>query len=192
MKKLQILIILMATLLSCQKAQKMKKNLIPDRNYENAMVDKFYWADSDNEFKCLPLNYPYKLIMSNENNQNWTLDSKLKGKRFVFDNNVVTHISSVEPIVNFNLNQNFIYGERGISKDSEIPKYWFLFDISQKNLEIYLNKTIFLSELKKLTLPETFLKPDEIYEQFKEDPVLPWFPQEIKKQLEEVKDSSQK
>ncbi|WP_157444259.1 MULTISPECIES: hypothetical protein [unclassified Chryseobacterium] len=45
----------------------------------------------------------------------------------------------------------------------------------------------FQAEIKKLNLPETFLNPDEVYEQYKQDPVLPWFPEDIKKQLQEAK-----
>ena len=43
------------------------------------------------------------------------------------------------------------------------------------------------AELKKLNLPEEMLNPDQVYEQFKTDPILPWFPEDIKKQLEEAK-----
>ncbi|WP_262148472.1 hypothetical protein [Chryseobacterium foetidum] len=45
----------------------------------------------------------------------------------------------------------------------------------------------FQAKLKELNLPETFLNPDEVYEQYKQNPVLLWFPEDIKKQLEEIK-----
>ena len=43
------------------------------------------------------------------------------------------------------------------------------------------------AKLKKLNLSEEMLSPDAVYEQYKTDPVLPWFPEDIKKKLEEVK-----
>jgi len=45
----------------------------------------------------------------------------------------------------------------------------------------------FQAKLKELNLAETFLNPDEVYEQYKQNPILPWFPENIKKQLEDVK-----
>ena len=43
------------------------------------------------------------------------------------------------------------------------------------------------AELKKCNLPEVLLSPDEVYEQFKNNPILPWFPEDVKKHLEEAK-----
>ena len=45
MKKVHLLIILMTALFSCQKTEKMKEKLFPERPYEDAKIDKFYWVN---------------------------------------------------------------------------------------------------------------------------------------------------
>lgn len=85
----------------------------------------------------------------------------------------------------------YIYGSQGKKLDfdekEEFPRIWFIINSKTKEVRGYEKELDFQAELKKLNLPETFLSPDEVYEQYKQDPVLPWFPEGIKKQLQEVK-----
>jgi len=165
----------------------MKEKLFPERPYETAKIDNFYWVDSDTEYKYIPLINPYYLKMSSKNNENWTLDTNSKGIRMEFDNNLISVISSIEPISNFNISNDYIYGKRNEYEGSSIPQYWYLFNTLEKSLKIFVKESDFKAELKKLNLAEEFLNPDVVFEQYKNDPVLPWFPEDIKKQLEEVK-----
>lgn len=177
----------MLTLITCNKTKEMKNKLFPERPYEEASINKFYWVDSDNDYKYIPLILPYKLVMSSENNQKWTLTTNSKGIRMVFDDNVVTIISSIEPITDFNISSSFIYGISDKLEHSSIPKLWFIYNTMNNNLKLFEKEEDFKAELKKLDLPEKFLTPDDVFEQYQNDPILPWFPENIKKQLEEVK-----
>lgn len=57
----------------------------------------------------------------------------------------------------------------------------------KKSIFLIMNQ-ILKQNSKKLNLSEEMLSPDAVYEQYKTDPVLPWFPEkDIKKKLEEVK-----
>ncbi len=60
------------------------------------------------------------------------------------------------------------------------------------NIQYFNKESHFSTELKKLNLPETFLNRDEVCEQYKLDPVLPWFPEDVKKQLQETKEKKRK
>lgn len=64
--------------------------------------------------------------------------------------------------------------------------------MKSKDVQGYETEEEFNIELKKLNLPEEYLSPDEVFEKYKEDPVLPWFTEDIKKQLEEIKGKSEK
>ena len=186
MKKIIYLLCLM-TLINCNKSKEMKEKLFPERPYETSKIDNFYWVDSDTEYKYIPLINPYYLKMSSKNNENWTLDTNSKGIRMEFDNNLISVISSIEPISNFNISNDYIYGKRNEYEGSSIPQYWYLYNTLEKSLKIFVKESDFKAELKKLNLAEEFLNPDVVFEQYKNDPVLPWFPEDIKKQLEEVK-----
>jgi len=59
--------------------------------------------------------------------------------------------------------------------------------IQSKKIIFFEKESEFTAELKRLNLPEKLLNPDEAYEQFKQDPVLDWFPEDVKNKLEKVK-----
>ena len=67
------------------------------------------------------------------------------------------------------------------------PRIWFIINTETNNVKGFDKESEFKAELKKLNLPEEYLNPEEVFEQYKNDPVLPWFPEDIKKQLEDVK-----
>ncbi|WP_312302737.1 hypothetical protein [Chryseobacterium sp.] len=191
MKKLNLFIIFLSllALTSCNKAEKMKNKFIPDRPYEDAKIDNFYWADGDKNYRFIPLLKPYRLSLFSHN-EKWSLDTGVDGVYMEFDNSVITKISSIEPVIKFNVANGFIYGiedKEMIDEKSSIPVLWFIYNVSENDLKLHTTESAFKTELKKLNLPETFLNPDEVFEQYKNDPVLPWFPDDIKRQLEEVK-----
>lgn len=64
--------------------------------------------------------------------------------------------------------------------------------VEDSALITFRKESDFKKELKKLNLPEKFLNPEEVYEQYKNDPVLPWFPEKIKKELEKAKTKKSK
>ena len=68
-----------------------------------------------------------------------------------------------------------------------MPEKWFIIDTQSKKVVFFEKESEFTAELKRLSLPEKFLNPDEVYEEFKQDPVLDWFPEDVKNKLETVK-----
>ncbi|MBD3907191.1 hypothetical protein NAL32_18850 [Chryseobacterium sp. Ch-15] len=186
MKKIIALLAIFIILINCNKTEKMKNKLFPERPYEDAKIDKFYWADSGWDYTMIPLIKPFQLIKL-QGNDMWQISTGFNK----FDE------ISISPIDNFNLTSSYIYGHKieeirnFDNRKVIVPAFWFIIDLKKGTKEISLSK--FNSEqelnieLKKLNLPEIFLNPDEVYEQYKQDPVLPWFPEDIKKQLKEAK-----
>ena len=175
----------------------MKEKLFPERPYEKSRIDKFYWVDSDTDYYFIPLIKPYKLSMEVYKSNDWTLDTNSEGVYLEFDKSLITKMSSFEQIGKFNVLNHIIYGmamSKKINSENNmsIPNLWFIYKPIDNSLNIFKQESDFKSELKKLNLPEEFLTPDEVYEQYKNDPVLPWFPENIKKQLEEAKTKQRK
>ncbi|WP_262148466.1 hypothetical protein [Chryseobacterium foetidum] len=164
----------------------MKNKFFPERPYEDAKIDKFYWADSGWDYTMIPLIKPFQLIKL-QGNDMWQISTGF---------NKFNEIS-ISPIENFNLSSSYIYGHKIVeirnfeNREVIVPPFWFIIDVKKGTKEVSLSK--FNSEkelnieLKNLNLPEEFLNPDEVYEQYKQNPILPWFPENIKKQLEDVK-----
>lgn len=190
MKKVHLLIILMTALFSCQKTEKMKEKLFPERPYEDAKIDKFYWADSGWDYTIIPLIRPYK-IQQLQGSRIWMLDAHNSNPKIESFHGKNTVLSSFDPVDMFNIKDIYIYGSQGKKLDfdekEEFPRIWFIINSKTKEVRGYEKELDFQAELKKLNLPETFLNPDEVYEQYKQNPVLPWFPEDIKKQLKEAK-----
>ena len=170
--------------LKCNKIKNEMKEHTPDYSYKNAGIDKFYYSNVDpGNINILPLVKPLSM---NRSEYGWFLDTDL-------DNLYNEFGGGISPIKKFNVFNQYIYGHKLEFKnenqpDFNIPEKWFIINTQEKQL-VYFDKELdFQAELKKLNLPETFLYPDEVYEQYKQDPVLHWFPEDIKKQLQEVKE----
>lgn len=125
---------------------------------------------------------PYKLINSGSPKV-WGLTT----------NDLYNELGNViSPTSFFNVEKTYIYGYKSFEKDEidvkfNSPEKWFIINTQEKKLVFFEKEKDFKAELKKLNLPEKFLTPDNVFEQYQNDPVLPWFPEEIKKQLEEIK-----
>ena len=192
MKNTGLLIYIILFFLSCNKTENMKNKIFPERPYEKIQVDKFYWADGDMDFYYIPLVKPYKLSMESDKKNEWTLDTDSEGIYLEFENSLVTKMSSFESVEEFNVSNNIIYGTtrpRKINSENKfsIPKLWFIYKARENDLMIFKEESDCKTELEKLNIPYTFLSPNEVYEQYKINPVLPWFPEDIKKQLKEIK-----
>ena len=190
MKVFHLLIIFVFCFYGCNKAEKMKNKILPERPYEDAKIDNFYWAVDGWDYSVIPLIKPFLLIKL-QGSEEWELSTGFNK----FDE------ISISKIDNINVINNYISGHKANeirdfdNRKINIPEYWFIID-TQKGVKsdspalIKFNKeSDFKAELKNLNLPEEMLTPDALFEQYKTDPVLPWFPEEIKKQLEEVKKS---
>lgn len=189
MKKIISLAIIIA-LISCNKTEKMKNKIFPDRKYEKAEIDKFYWVDGYWDYVQVPLVKPYK-IQQLQGSKVWTLETYISNPKIETFHGTNTVLNSFDPVDMFNIKDIYIYGSQSEKLDfdekNKIPKIWFIINTETKDVKGYELESDFKIELKKLSLPETFLIPDEVYEQYKNNPVLPWFPEDIKKQLEEAK-----
>ncbi len=185
MKKIHLLIILLTALFSCHKTEKMKEKIFPERPYEESQIDNFYWADSGWDYNMIPLIKPYKIIKQ-QGQQEWLLNSSASKNE----------ISDLAPLESIFITDIYIYGVQGENLNFEETatnsSVYFLINTKEMRIQYFDKESDFKSELKKLNLPEEFLTPDEVYEQYKNDPVLPWFPENIKKQLEEAKAKQRK
>lgn len=190
MKKIHLIIILIVSLLSCQKTEKMKDKLFPERPYEDAQIDNFYWADSGWDYTTIPLIKPYNLQQL-QGSKIWMLDAHNPTPKIVSFHGKNIVLNNFDPVDKLSVKDIYIYGRQGKKLDfdekEKFSEIWFLINTKTKEVKGFEYEKDFKRELKKLNLPEEFLNPDEIYQQYKQDPVLPWFPEEIKKQLEEVK-----
>lgn len=164
---------------------------IPDYSYKNSGIDQFYYLTHEvgNSTSTIPLLKPYTIFKIGSSHE-WFLDTDL--------GNLYNELGGgISPLVNFNVNGNLIYGYKSKlidekNSDFNMPEKWFIINTQEKKLTYFDKESDFKIELKKFNLPETFLNPDEIYQQYKNDPVLPWFPEDVKKQLEQVKVRKQK
>lgn len=195
MKKIFLSTLLTTVLCSCQKTEKMKDKLFPERPYEEARIDQFYWADSGWDYTMIPLIKPYHLQQL-QGSTIWMLDSRNPAPKIEMFHGKNTVLSSFDPVDMFNVKDIYIYGNQGeklnFDQTSTLSRIWFVINTKTKEVKGFELEKDFKAELKKLNLPETFLNPDEIYEEYKQNPILPWFPEDIKKQLEEVKAKKEK
>ncbi len=189
MKKIFLSILFTTVLCSCQKTEEMKNKLFPERPYKDAQIDKFYWAINHSDINQIPLIKPVFLSQYKGKNE-WSIN--------VSDFNKSENISNLlNPVASFNVNNIYIYGFQeddyfGETTEILFSKKWFIINTHAKQLIYFDKESDFQAKLKKLNLPEIFLNPDEVYEQYKLDPVLPWFPEDVKKQLQETKEKKRK
>lgn len=64
MKNFALVLNMILCFFSCQKTEKMKDKLFPERSYEDAQIDKFYWSDNGWDYTMIPLLKPYQLIIN--------------------------------------------------------------------------------------------------------------------------------
>lgn len=172
-------------LFNCNK-MKQKINLnVPDYSYKKAGIDQFYYSyESTGNTSIIPLIKPYCMETYN-GHTDWSLDTDY--------GNLENELGGlIKPIGYFHTIDVFIYGYKGQYKSEKIPDFdfpekWFIINTKDSKLTYFDKEKEFKEELQKLNLPEEWLTPNEVFEQYKNDPVLPWFPDEIKKQLREVK-----
>ncbi|WP_312079524.1 hypothetical protein [Chryseobacterium sp.] len=184
MKKVYLLTILMTALFSCQKTEKMKEKLFPEKPYQDAKIDKFYWAINHSDIDQIPLIKPV-FLSQYKGKDEWSIKVSDFNKSEIISN-------LLNPVLSFNVNNIYIYGFQdddyfGETNEILFSKKWFIINTQEKQLVYFDKESDFREELKKLNLAEEFLNPNEVYEQYKQNPILPWFPENIKKQLEEVK-----
>lgn len=170
-------------LFNCNKMKEKINIKIPDYSYKNAGIDHFYYSyESIGNTSLIPLIKPY-FMDTYVGHTDWSLNIKKE------QNELGT---AIRPIAYFNVINRYIYGYKTFVKDIEdaefdSPEKWFIIDTQNNKLTYFEKEIDFKKELKKLNLPEEWLTPNEVFEQYKNDPILPWFPEDIKKQLEEVK-----
>ena len=180
MRVFHLLIIFGFCFYGCNKSKEMKEKLFPERPYEAAKIDNFYWADVGWDYAMVPLIKPYKL-------------TKLQGKKEWLLNSSISknEIGDITPLESFSVNDIYIYGiqneDLNFDETEMNPKVYFVINTKDLKITYFEKESDFKSELKKLNLTEEMLTPDAVFEQYKNNPVLPWFPEDIKKQLEEVK-----
>ncbi|MGL6126641.1 hypothetical protein [Chryseobacterium artocarpi] len=101
MKKNALIVGAIFCFFSCQKSEKMKHRLFPERPYEKANIDKFYWADSGWDYTMVPLIKPFQLIKLQGDNL-WQVSTGFNK----FDE------ISISPIDNVNIVSSYIYGHK--------------------------------------------------------------------------------
>jgi len=182
MKFLKIVIILglLINLLGCSKLEKIKNKMNPGSPYKKAGIDRFYWEAEDDDKHIIPLIKPYYLY-------------KWKG-----DDEWILNSSIISPIADINIKDTYIYGSTDIDyfgDDKNVinnTEFFFIINTKANEIKRYYykrEKKQFEEELRKLNLPEKYLEPQNIYWEFERYPDLEWFPEDVKKQLREVKAS---
>lgn len=183
MKKMFSLMIVLVMLINCTKTNTMQEKLFPERPFEKANIDKFYWATEGWDYAIVPLIKTFHLIKLQGDNK-WEIFTGLNK----------TDEIGVSEITNFNIFKACIYGYKApVINESDsnfnLPEYWFIIDTKKgvKTESTALTKfdkvSDFKTKLRKIDLPVEFLFPDKDYKQFKNNPILPWFAEDIKKQL---------
>lgn len=190
MKKISTLI-LISILVCCNKTDKMKNKIFPEKIYEKNHIDKFYWVDEGWDYSVIPLIKPFRL-QKMQGMDNWMLDTYIKTPKIETFHNQNIVLNNFDPVEKLNVNNGYIYGNQGeilnFDGTDKIDKIWFIINIETKEVKGFEAESAFQNELKNLNLPNTFLNPDDLYDQYNINPVLPWFPDNIKKQLEEIKE----
>ncbi len=184
MKYLKPIIILffLFNLMCCKKWDKSQGEMEDIRTYQNLGVDGFYYLNKNTEdISILPLIKPYCLMRIVDGV--WSLDTES------LENELG---GIIDPTQYFGVQNIYIYGYKPYKKGNsgpefDVPEKWFVINTEKHTLTYFDTKDTFKAELMKLELTEEFLGPDEIYQSFKENPILPWFPEEIKKQMKEAK-----
>mgnify|MGYP007084080046 CR=1 FL=1 len=149
--------------------------------YKEMGVDPFYWdtGDRDRDIDRIPLIKPYALVRPKGNDWMLALPDEL-------------YSNWKDEYVDYNI---YIYGFKDVleSEELNIPSFYFIIDTEKNQIKTYDTDRWedFLTELKSLDITlntaEDWVDPDILFDDFRFDPILPWFPQEIKNQLEEVK-----
>ena len=194
MNKIFSLLFIIITLLSCNKIEKMKNKIAPENPYLKANIDKFYWQTVSDDHNIVPLIKPYQLMKITGSNE-WYLPTK-SNDSFNFKNGSIVKLNSFSTVVNCNIFPPYVFGideeVTTISPETNKsiiikPRLYFIINTDNNNLDTFEDYKFFKERLNQLNLPNEYSTPDYLFEQFRDNPVLPWFPEEIKKQLEEVK-----
>lgn len=191
MKVLKIIVImgLLANLFSCNKIknriEKIENKINPGSPYKEAGIDRFYWEAEDRDKYIIPLIKPYYLYKWKGSDE-WTLNTSILNWKS----------GDISPIADVNIKDIYIYGSTDIDyfgDDKNVinnPEFFFIINTKTKDMNTYdykSGKKKFEEKLNYLGLPETYLEPQNIYWEFEKYPDLEWFPEDIKKQLREVK-----
>ena len=168
--------------------------------YKEMGADPFYWDTGDRDIDRIPLIKPYALVRPKGNDwmlalpdelySNWKDEYVDYRTRTFYSNN-----SRTFPISYIYVKNIYIYGFKDVleSEELNIPSFYFIIDTEKNQIKTYDTdrQEDFLTELKSLDIilntTEDWVDPDILFDDFRFDPILPWFPQEIKNQLEEVK-----
>lgn len=97
MKVFHLLIIFVFCFYGCNKAEKMKNKILPERPYEDAKIDNFYWADSGWDYTMIPLIKPYQLTKL-QGQKKWLLNSSVSKNE----------ISDIVPLESISINYIYI------------------------------------------------------------------------------------
>lgn len=102
------ILIMIFCFLSCQKTEKMKDKILPERPYEDSKIDKFYWADSGWDYTMIPLIKPYNLQQL-QGSTIWTLDAHNPAPKIepFHGKNIV--LNNFDPVEMFNVKDIYIY-----------------------------------------------------------------------------------
>lgn len=207
-QKISYIIILSLGLLPIASCNRIKNKIksIEYSMHEGAIyidmgVDTFYWEVGNRDIERIPLIKPYALqrprgddswmlALPNELYSNW--DNKITNDtiRVFIDNTARTF-----PIKNINVKDIYIYGFKDNIKlgDVYISAFYFIINTKENQIKTYSTDRWkdFLTELNSLDITlntaEDWVDPDILFDDFKIDPILPWFPENIKSQLKKVK-----
>ena len=165
--------------------------LFPENQYQKMGISPFYWETVDGNGQVIPLLEPLLLHKHKAEGQ-WIFypESELFYKT---KDSIELRTNYLSPIDSFNISDIYIYG---IVREMEyfdkvIPVLYFVYDTKMKHILLFEDRNDFINSLEKNNLSKELLVPDVIFEKFSRNPVLPWFPESIKSELEKANKENQ-
>ncbi|MCV6630585.1 MAG: hypothetical protein OIF50_12100 [Flavobacteriaceae bacterium] len=159
--------------------------------YKQDHIDSFYWDNNWEGYAKIPLIKPYYLISNVKyrhqkgDPDEWSLDdsSSLNTPHGI----TALGVFGVADSYIYGLNNGRIYRSTTDWTKTVYDPFYFLIDTKNNLIHKYETRSLWRQALDSLELPKDFHDPDHIYWPFRVNPVLPWFPEEIKQQLKAAK-----
>lgn len=183
LKKKYLYIIIACIAFSCNKTKEKMKNILYHEEpnpFKEAGIDTFYYYTGENGVSILPLIKPYYFYYT-ENNCRFGIEG--------LKSNLNITMFLIDSIDYFDVFDIYIYGHNNKDENDPIyfPERWFIVDTKAQTITFFETEIAFKQAVKELNLPEIWRTPEEVYEQYRYSPELPWFPENINKQLEEIR-----
>lgn len=192
MKKFLFIIVVVLSSCNTNIKNKILEALFPENQYQKMGISPFYWETVDGNGNVIPLLEPL-LLHKNIAEGQWIFypESNIFYKT---KDSIELRTNYLSPIDSFNISDIYIYG---VVREMEyfnkiIPVLYFVYDTKMKHILLFEDRNNFMNFLEENRISKELLVPDVIFEKFRKNPVLPWFPENIKIELEKADEKTNK